>query len=91
MIPLLQGTAGDYVYGQLSQDVRMSYRLLVQELTCRFRKVEAKRALALRFGRRAQKPNESVQEFAADLMKLYDGAHPQRDRETRTEDLLSDF
>ena len=32
-----------------------------------------------------------MQEFSADLKRLNDKAHPNRDRETRTEDLLRQF
>ena len=91
LIPLLQGAAGDYVYGQLSQQVRRDYHLLIQELDYRFRRVEARRSLGVTFSRRVQRPSETVQEYAAELKRLYDKAHPNRDRQTRTEDLLRRF
>jgi len=91
IIPLLQGAAGDFVYGQLGQQVRRDYRQLVQELGNRFRKVEARKAMGAQFSHRIQKSNETVQEYSADLKRLYDKAHPNRDRITRAEDLLRRF
>ena len=91
LMPLLQGAAGDYVYGQLSQQVRRDYHLLIQELDYRFRRVEARKSLGVMFSRRVQRPSETVQEYAAELKRLYDKAHPNRDRQTRTEDLLRRF
>ena len=90
-MPLLQGAAGDYVYGQLSQQVRSDYNLLIQELNYRFRRVEARKSLGVMSSRRVQRPSETVQEYAAELKRLYDKAHPNRDRQTRTEDLLRRF
>ena len=67
IIPLLQGAAGDFVYGQLSSQVRRDYHLLTQELTYRFRKVETPKTYAVKFSHREQKVSETPQEFAADL------------------------
>ncbi len=38
-----------------------------------------------------QKPGETVEEYATELKRLYDKAFPQRDGETRREDLLRNF
>ena len=91
LIPLIQGAAGDFVYGQLSERTRQNYDLLIQELTYRYRTVEPRRTMGAKFSHRVQKPGETVQEFAAELKRLYDKAHPDRDRQTRTEDLLRKF
>ena len=91
IIPLLQGIAGDFVYGQLTSEVRRDYDLLTQELTYRFRKVETRKTHAVKFSHRDQNNSETPQEFAADLKRLYDKAHPKRDKQTRTEDLLRRF
>lgn len=91
LIPLIQGQAGDFVYGQLSDRIRRSYDLLIQELTYRYRTVEPRRTMGAKFSHRVQKPAETIQEFGADLKRLYDKAHPDRDRQTRSEDLLRRF
>lgn len=38
-----------------------------------------------------QKPGERVEDFAAELTRLYDKAHPKRNSETREENLLRKF
>ena len=43
------------------------------------------------FRNRTQKPGESVEEYAAELKRLYDKTHANRDWETRREDLLRRF
>ena len=91
LIPLIQGTAGDFVYGQLSERIRRNYDLLMQELSCRYRTVEQRRTMGAKFSHRNQKINESVRDYAADLKLLYDKAHPDHDRQTWMEDLLRKF
>ena len=91
ILPLIQGAAGDFVWGQLSKHTRRDFNLLVQELTHRFRKVETRKTFGARFSHRVQQEGESVQLFAAELKKLYFKAHPDRDRKTSNEDLLRRF
>lgn len=91
LLPRLQGVAGDFVYGQLSHDIRTNYPLLVEELNNRFRVVETRKTFGVKFNNRVQKPNESVEDFAADLKMMYDKAHGRRDPETRREDLVRKF
>ena len=91
VIQLIQGAAGDFVYGQLSEATRRNYDLLIQELACRYKTVEQRRTMAVKFSHREQRSNENVQDYAADLKLLYDRAHPDRDRQTRKEDLLRRF
>ena len=91
LLPKLQGVAGEFVYGQLSQRTRSSYRRIVRELRNRFRVVETAKSYSARFSTRSQKPGETVEEFVAELKRLYDKGHPLRDRRTREEDLLRRF
>ena len=91
ILPRLQGTAGEFVYSQLSHRIRMDYRALTTELNNRFRVVETRKTFGAKFSNRSQKPGETVEEYAADLKMLYDKAHVNRDYETRTEDLLRRF
>ena len=91
LLPRLQGVAGDFVYGQLSRGVRSNYKLLCKELSCRFRVIETSKTFWMKFTNRNQLEGESVEEYAAELKKLYDKAHSNRDSKTRTEDLLRRF
>lgn len=91
MLPKLQGQAGEFVYDQLSSKVRDSYKLLVRELQNRFRKIENPKTYSVVFSNRNQKATEEVEDFAAELKRLYDKAHPDRDEATRREDLLRRF
>ena len=91
LLPLMQGSAGDFVYEQLTQDVRQSYHRLIQELTYRFRKMETKKTFGVKFSHREQQHQESVQAYSSELKMLYDKAYPNRDRRTRAEDLLRRF
>ena len=91
LLPRLQGQAGEFVYAQLNHKVRTNFRSLIKELKNRFRKVETSRTFGARFSNRNQNPGESVEEYAAELKRLYDKAHSNRDAETRCEDLLRRF
>jgi hypothetical protein len=91
LLPRLEGPAGDFVFEQLPADVAEDFRRLVKELQNRFRKVESSRTFGARFSSRGQKVNESLEEYAAELKRLYDKAHTRRDPETRQHDLLRRF
>ncbi len=91
LLPLLQGAAGDFVYGQLDNRVRRDYDSLTLELWHRYRTIEQRKTMGAKFSHRVQGAQETTQEFAADLKRLYDKAHPHRDRQTRAEDLLRRF
>lgn len=91
LLPRLQGIAGDFVYGQLPSSVRRHFHSLVTELRNRFLKVETSKRYHAKFSNRSQKQGESVEEFAAELKRLYDRAHADRDSKTRKEDLLRRF
>ena len=82
LLPRLQGKAGEFVYDQLRSDVREDFR---------FRKVETVRTYGAQFSHRNQRPGETIEDFAADLKRLYDKAYANRDRDTRREDLLRRF
>lgn len=91
LLPRLQGQAAEFVYGQLDERTRNSYSRLINELNARFRIVETRRTYGVQFSNRQQKSGESVEEYAADLKRLYDKAYKNRDRSTRQEDLLRRF
>jgi hypothetical protein len=91
LLPRLQGGAGDFVFGQLPQRVLTNYRALVRELDSRYRVVETTRTYGVQFSRRNQRGGETVEDYAAELKRLYDHAYPQRNSTTRQEDLLRRF
>lgn len=91
LLPRMQGTAGEFVFGQLSGQDRTNFRGLTKELGNRFRRVETARTFCAKFSNRKQKPGETVEEYAAELKRLYAKAHGNRDPATREEDLLRRF
>ena len=91
ILPRLQGAAGEFVFGQLRREVRTNYSQLVSQLNSRFRVVVTKKTYGAQFSHLSQKSSESVEEYAAELKRLYDKAHANRDEETRHEDLLRKF
>ena len=91
LLPKLQGRAGDFVFTQLPKQTLECYSELVKELNSRLRVVETKKTFAAKFSQRVQRPNETVEEYAADLKRLYSKAHQSRDARTRQEDLVRRF
>ena len=91
MKSLLRGDAAEFVYDQLAAKTRKDYNALKHELKHRFRKVENPKTFAAMFSKRNQKANETVEEYSAELKRLYNKAHPGRDEETRQDDLLRRF
>ena len=91
ILPRLQGAVGEFVFGQLRREVSANYAQLVSELNSRFRVVVTKKTYGAQFSHRSQKSSESVEEYAAELKRLYDKAHANRDEETRHENLLRKF
>ena len=88
---LMRGDACDFVFDQLPSKTRKNYKLLKRELKHRFRKVENPKTFAAIFSKRNQKSSETVEEYSSELKRLYDKAHPNRDDETRQDDLLRRF
>ena len=70
------GEAGEFVFDQLPSKIRTNYAHLTKELANRFRVVETPRYSAARFSNRSQYPGESVNDYAAELKRLYDKGHP---------------
>ena len=89
--PDCRGRLVEFVFGQLRREVSGDYAHLVSELNSRFRVAVTKKTYGAQFSHRCQKANESVEEYAAELKRLYDKAHANRDEETRREDLLRRF
>ena len=91
ILPKLQGRAGDFVFNQLSEDTISCYPMLIKELNSRFHTVETEKAFAAKFSQRVQKSDETAEEYAAELKRLYAKAYKGRDSKTRQEDLVRRF
>ena len=91
LLPKFRDTAADFVFGQLTPEIRRDYHLLASELITRFKKIETRKMYKVQYEKRKQKIGENVQNFAADLKQLYDKAYPGRPRNIRNEDLVEKF
>ena len=91
LLPRLQGKAGEFVFSQLPSRTLSNYEELVRELNSRFRVVETQKTFAAKFSQRNQRNDETVEEYAADLKRLYAKAYRSRDEKTRQEDLVRRF
>ena len=91
LLPRLGDRAGEIVFSELSEEVRTDYRKLISELNNRLMVVETSHTFKAQFSRRSQQSNESAEDFASDLKRLYDKGYPGRDTDTRKEDLLRRF
>ncbi|XP_062574023.1 uncharacterized protein LOC134235877 [Saccostrea cucullata] len=91
ILPRIQGIAADFVFGQLKKETIGNYETLVAEIESRFGTLENKRVYKTQFNNKRQGKDESLEEYAADIKRLYDWAHPSRDASTRQEDLISKF
>ena len=63
---------------------------MVNELDNRFRKVENPRTYRAKLSKLGQR-GETIEEYAAEIKRVYDKAYPDRDINTREEDLLQKF
>ena len=91
LLPRLEGDAGDFVYGELPQEITCDFKKLIDELESRFRMIETHKTYEAQFSKRNQLPGETTEEYAADLKRLYDKAHVKRNPESRRECLLRRF
>ena len=87
----MQGTAAEFVFDEIPIDILSSYSSLVDELDSRFKSVETNRTFKVQFSKRLQKYNESAEEYAAELKRIYDKAYPGRNPEMRRQLLLQQF
>lgn len=91
LLPRLQGRAGDFVFNQLPHETLSSYPALVKDLNNRFLVVETQNTFAANVSQRTQKHDEIVEEYSADLKRLYFKAYKSRASKTRQENLVSRF
>ena len=91
LLPKLQGKAGDFVFTQVTKQTLGNYSELVKELNSRLRVVETEKTYAAKFSQRRQRADKKVEEYAADLKRLYAKAYKNRDSTTKQEDLVRRF
>ena len=87
----LQGAAAEFVFDEIPADILTNYEGLVSELDSRFKSVETNRTYKVQFRKRFQKYEETVEEYAAELKRIYDKAYPGRKPEMRRQLLLQQF
>ena len=91
LLPLLRGPAGEFVYGTVKRNIRNDYQALVQELTIHYRKVESRKSYINKWSSLKQGPHQTDEELAAHIKEVYEKAYPERDGDTRKEDLVGKF
>lgn len=80
LLPRFHGMPIEYssIYSSIRPTVEVHYRKLTEERNSRFRVVETRKTFISNFSNRQQKPREKVEDYAADLKRLYDKAHPKK-------------
>ena len=91
MLQKMQNEAGDFVFGQLCRSQRQVYHSLVEELNSRYDVIETRQSYSVKFSRRDQQGTEKLEDYAAELKRLYTKAYPKRTASIRKEDLLRRF
>ena len=91
LVQRLQGTAADFVFDEIPKDIISSFQSLVHELGLRFQSVETTKTFRVQFGKRTQRIGESVEDYSAELKRIYDKAYPGRNPEMRRQLLLQQF
>lgn len=91
LLPKLQGDAGEFTFSQLPRWVLSDYKELVRELHCQFKSIDTPRTYMVKFSRRDQYENETAEEYATELKRLYAKAYSHRDNRVKQEDLVRRF
>ena len=82
LLPCVQGRAGEFVYEHARSNFIRLYKL---------RKLDTSRTIGAKFSNHNQEQVESAEEYAAELKRLYDNVHANRNQDTRREGLLRKF
>jgi len=88
---LLIGSAGKFVFGELSSITRENYTLLVNALQEQFKEINLPEVLQQEFEEREQRPNESLREYMSSLRSLHCQAWPTEQGDARRTRLVSRF
>ena len=87
----LHGTAAEFVFDEIPSEIIGNFQSLVHELSLRFQTVETNKTFRSQFGKRTQRVGESVEDYCAELKRIYDKAYPGRNPEMRQQLLLQQF
>ena len=91
LVQRLQGTAAIFVFDEIPSDSISNFHSLVRELSLRFQSVETNKTFRVQFNKRVQRVGESVEEYSAELKRLYDKAYPGKNPEMQRQLLLQQF
>ena len=91
LVQRLQGTAAEFVFDEIPSEIISNFSNLVHELSLRFQTVETNKTFRVQFSKRVQRLGESVEDYSAELKRLYDKAYPGRNPEMRRQLLLQQF
>ena len=91
LVQRLHGTAAEFVFDEIPSEIIGNFQSLVHELSLRFQTVETNRTFRAQFGKRTQRIGESVEDYCAELKRIYDKAYPGRNPEMRQQLLLQQF
>lgn len=91
LVQRLQGTAAEFVFDEIPSDSISNFHSLVRELSLRFQSVETNKTFRVQFNKRVQRVGESVEDYSAELKRLYDKAYPGKNPEMRRQLLLQQF
>ena len=83
LLPRLQRTAGDFVFTQLPTDYLRDYELVISEITNRFRVIETPEVYVARFNSRDQQASEKIEDYVAELKRLFGKGFGHCDETTR--------
>lgn len=83
LVQSLQGTAADFVFDEIPFETISDFHSPVHELSLRFQAVETNKTFRVQFGKRTQRIGKSVEDYSAELKRIYDKAYPGRNPEMR--------
>ena len=79
------------MFDEIPSEIIGNFQSLVHELSLRFQTVETNKTFRAQFGKRTQRVGESVEDYCAELKRIYDKAYPGRNPEMRQQLLLQQF
>ena len=91
LVQRLQGTAAEFVFDEIPPEIIGNFSSLVHVLGLRFQTVETNKTFRVQFSKRVLRVGKSVEDFSAELKRLYDKAYPGRNPEMRRQLLLQQF
>ena len=79
------------MFDEIPSEIIGNFQSLVHELSLRFQTIETSKTFRAQFGKRTQRIGESVENYCAELKRIYDKAYPGRNTEMRQQLLLQQF